>query len=177
MSISRKFGRVALNLGSIPSRFVSAMKMKRVLIGALLVIAVLGVGGSVYYFQQYTALKSNPNAEARKQSDALVAALGRHIELPQDEVPSVVTIVDKTKLSGQAFFKAAENGDILFAYINTKEAILYRPSTDKIIQVAAINVGDAAPEAASEPVGEEAMVAEDASLGEDSSDASATGTE
>lgn len=141
MSITRK---LSSSIGSIPLRFAGATKMKQFLIGILVVFAILGATGTAYYFQRYSALKSNPNAEAEKQSAALVAALGEHIELPKDETPSVVTIVDKTKLNDQAFFKMAENGDILFAYINTKEAILYRPSIDKIIQVAAINVGDAA---------------------------------
>lgn len=144
MSITRKFGHFASSIGSIPLRFANATKMKQVFLGILIIIAIVGTVGTTYYFQRYNALKSNPNAEAQKQSAALIVALGEHIELPKDETPSVVTIVDKTKLNDQAFFKMAENGDILFAYINTKEAILYRPSTDKIIQVAAINVGDTA---------------------------------
>ena len=62
------------------------------------------------------------------------------MELPQDEVPTVATISDKEKLAGQTFFARAENGDILFAYTTAMEAILYRPSTNKIINVAPISI-------------------------------------
>ncbi len=117
-----------------------SLDIKQVLLGLLVAVAVLGVGGSMYFYQKYSALRANPNIEAQKQSAALIAALGKHILLPTDEEPSVVTISDKTKLADQPFFKMAENGDVLFAYVNTKEAILYRPSTDQIIQVASINV-------------------------------------
>ena len=134
---------------AIVSKIFHALSIERALLGLLIVMAVAGTGSSVYFYKRYTALKANPNAEAQKESAALLEALGKHIELPKDETPSVVTIVDKTKLADQAFFKNAENGDVLFAYVTTKEAILYRPSTNKIIQVASINVSaDAATQTA-----------------------------
>jgi len=62
------------------------------------------------------------------------------MELPKEEVPTIATISDKEKLKGQVFFDAAENGDILFAYTTAMKAILYRPSTNKIINVAPITI-------------------------------------
>ena len=141
MSISKNFGRMSAVLSSVRTIIRRILRMRRLLLVLLILVALFGTVGSAYFYQRYSALKSNPNAEAQEKSESLISALGSHMQLPQDEVPSVVTIVDKTKLNDQPFFKMAENGDILFAYINSKQAILYRPSTDRIIQVAAINVG------------------------------------
>ncbi len=140
MSTSRGIGRFFSAIGAAIMKIVDALKIRKFLFWALVIVAIVGSAGSVYFYKQYSALKANPDAQAQKESAALIAALGKHIVLPSDETPSVVTIVDKSKLSDQPFFKSAENGDILFAYINTKEAILYRPSADRIVQVASINV-------------------------------------
>lgn len=139
MDIFRRF-RSKFGTKALLSKYKHSMSVKHVLILILVAATVAGIGGTYYFHQRYITLKTNPNAEAQKQSDTLIAAVGKLIDLPSDEQPSVVTIVDTTKLSDQAFFKKALNGDVLFAYINNKEAILYRPSWNKIIQVAAINV-------------------------------------
>lgn len=82
----------------------------------------------------------NPNLEAQKEAETLVAALGKLMELPVGETPTIATISDREKLNDQIFFKAAENGDKLFAYNTAMIAILYRPSTNKIINVAPISI-------------------------------------
>jgi hypothetical protein len=94
----------------------------------------------VYYYNKYHALKTNANVEAEQETKRLVGVLGKLIELPQGETPTVATISDKEKLKGQSFFDNAENGDILFAYTNAMKAILYRPSINKIINVAPISI-------------------------------------
>jgi hypothetical protein len=62
------------------------------------------------------------------------------MELPVDETPTVANIIDKGKLKDQAFFKKAENGDKLLAYTKNMVAILYRQSSNKIINVAPITI-------------------------------------
>lgn len=104
----------------------------------LIIIAIAGIATSFYYYKQYRALKTNPNLEAQKEVQSLVAAVGKLMELPADESPTVATIADKEKLKEQAFFLKAENGDKLLAYTKAMVAILYRPSANKIINVAPI---------------------------------------
>lgn len=106
----------------------------------LAILAVGGLYGSWHFYSKYQEIKTNPNLEAQKETDALVSALGKLMELPQDETPTIATISDKKKLSSQPFFKTAENGDKLFAYNTAMIAILYRPSTNKIINVAPITI-------------------------------------
>lgn len=106
----------------------------------IILVAILGSYGSFHYYNKYQSLKVNPNAEADQQTAKLLSALGNLMELPKGETPTVATISDKDKLAGQAFFSNALNGDILFAYTTSMKAILYRPSTNKIINVAPISI-------------------------------------
>lgn len=115
-------------------------KLKNFSIFILFIVAVFGSYGSLHFYNKYKTLKTNPNVEDQKETVKLVGILSKLMELPKDEMPTVAKISDKEKLKGQAFFDKAENGDILFAYTNSMKAILYRPSTDRIINVAPITI-------------------------------------
>jgi hypothetical protein len=113
---------------------------KRLLVMVLGVCVLLGAGGTYYFYAKYNAIRTNPNIEAQKEIAALVAAVGKLIELPQGEEPTVATVSDKEALKDQPFFKLTENGDKLLAYNVAMVAILYRPSINKIINVAPITL-------------------------------------
>lgn len=115
-------------------------KVKKIVTFIIIFLAIFGTYGSVHFYNKYKALKTDPTIEAQKETARLVGILGKLIELPKDETPTVATISDKDKLKGQSFFVSAENGDILFAYTNSMKAILYRPSINKIINVAPISI-------------------------------------
>lgn len=118
-------------------------KLKKIFFVIILILAIGGSVTSVYYFKQYRGLKANPNLEAQKETESLVSALGKLMELPSDETPTVATISDKEKLKEQTFFAKAENGDKLLAYTKSMQAILYRPSTNRIINVAPLIIDQA----------------------------------
>ncbi len=71
-----------------------------------------------------------------KQVKELVQTVGKHIVLPT-ETPTIVQIsnVDQLKVD-QPFFRSAQNGDQLLVY--PSRVILYRPSTDQIVDIAQI---------------------------------------
>lgn len=113
---------------------------KKLLIAFLFLVAFVGIGGSVYFYNKYKSLKVDANIEAKKETERLTSLLGKLIELPSGETPTIATISDKEKLKDQSFFNQAQNGDILFAYETSMKAILYRPSSNKIINVAPISI-------------------------------------
>lgn len=73
---------------------------------------------------------------SEKQVKELVQTVGKHIVLP-GETPTIVQIsnVDQLKVD-QPFFRSALNGDQLLVY--PSRVILYRPSTDQIVDIAQI---------------------------------------
>lgn len=114
---------------------------------AAVVLAALAVGGMKGY-NNYTKLKkenarlSNPQEAAKAETDRLKAEVAKIIELPADESPTIATVVDAEKLKSQAFFAKAQNDDRVLMFPKAKKAVLYRPSTKKVIEVAPINIGN-----------------------------------
>jgi hypothetical protein len=119
------------------------------LLTALIVLALI-VGLAVYANKYNQAKKdvkrlSNPQEVAKQQSRELIAKVSRLTEVPSNETPTIATVSDASKLKSQAFFTNAQNGDKVLIYTQAKRAILYRPSTDKIINIAPINIGSSTP--------------------------------
>jgi hypothetical protein len=112
---------------------LSGKKTPRILLG---IIFLLLIGISIYYYHQYQKLKADPNAVAQEEINRAVAEVGKIMKLPPNETPTLATVSDAGKLQGQEFFQNAQNGDKILIYTNAKEAILYRPSANMIINVA-----------------------------------------
>lgn len=85
-----------------------------------------------------TLLESSSTTD---ESTQLMEEVGKIIILP-DEKPSIITVLDKEALSDQDFFKNAENGDKVLVFTENKKAILYRPSTKVIIEVAPLFIDE-----------------------------------
>lgn len=124
------------------------------LIPLFVILAILLLGGIAaagYFYTQYTKAKSelqtikadpsNLQKAAEGEAKKLIVDIGKLIELPQDEEPTVATVTDVEKLREQEFFKNAKNGDKVLIYTNSKKAILYDPKANKVINVAPINIG------------------------------------
>ncbi len=119
-----------------------------VLIGALTLFLVLtaAVGGYLFYNYQssqreISKLKENPQTVARQETDEVTAKVGALMDLPKNEQPTLATVTDINKLKNQQFFAEAQNGDKVLIYAQSSKAILYRPQTNKIIEVASVNLG------------------------------------
>lgn len=124
----------------------------RIILGSFVVVGVLVIAG--FFFVQSThkslfpTLTPAKNAVFTSDDQTLVEKVGRHIDLPQNEKPNIATVTDKTKLDTQPFFVNAQNGDKLLLYTQAAKAILYRPSTDKIIAAGPYTVHQPTPQVA-----------------------------
>ena len=122
---------------------------RRLLVIVLVVVVLVAVLGAIFYFvKQAQDLKkenerlSNPTEVARQEQADLITKVGALAELPEGETPTVATVSDINKLKDQEFFANAENGDRILIYTEAKKAYLYRPSTNKLINVAPVSLGE-----------------------------------
>lgn len=112
-------------------------------------VVLIGMAGGgayfgYYFYQKYQEVKKNPDIITKEETNWLVDKVGRLMTLPGDEVPTIATVIDKEKLKDQSFFANAQNGDKVLVYVKAKKAILYRPNTDKIVEVGPVNTDQTA---------------------------------
>jgi len=127
---------------------VRMLKSRSLVYGVLALITIASLAGAIYFYFQYQqtqlALK-NPTLAAQQQASATITSVGQLMDLPKNEQPTIATVSDITKLKDQPFFANAQNGDKVLIYTKAKQAILYRPLTNKIIAVAPVNLGNTTP--------------------------------
>ena len=100
---------------------------------ALLVIAATAIAViSVVFYKQQVNGELNAEESVRR-----VATL---MELPANEKPSVATVLDVAKLQDQPLFRNAREGDKVLVYTKSQKAILYRPSTNKIVEATTVRL-------------------------------------
>ena len=125
------------------------MKKKFIVIGILLIL-FLAAPPIYYFYNQYQKMyaeyqktqailgKSSEDLTEKELNSEVINRVSKLIELPE-EVPTIASVTDKTKLQ-DAFFARAQNGDKVLIFQNSKKAIIYRESANKIIEVGSINV-------------------------------------
>ena len=117
------------------------------LIPYFLIAAVLvAVGFAGYFWYEASALKKNPQRAAQEETKKLLANVSELIILPEGENPTIATVTDPEKLKDQPFFANAQTGDKVLIYTNSRKAILYSPTQNKIVEVAPINIGNPTPQ-------------------------------
>lgn len=122
-----------------------AITPKHKIIVTVAVLVALASAPSIYFFRQYQKAQlrlNNPTEAAKQDANDTIVAVGRLMLLPTGEEPTVMQVTDVSKLKDQPFFANAQNGDKVLIYTQAKKAILYRSETNKIIDVAPINIGN-----------------------------------
>lgn len=147
--------RVAVPKEAPPSRKRRTISFKnkkiQIALGALCLLALVGTV-SYYYYLHKNPLPQDPTIIYAKKVKAMTDQVSKYTALPTDEEPVIATISDKKVLPNEQFFKNAEDGDKILLYKKHKEAILFRPSTEKVITIAALDFRDVTPTPAlSEP--------------------------
>lgn len=117
---------------------------------AVVIVAAIVVLGALFLFirsqqqlgevkKDLESVQNDPAAKTRQANDELISQVGKLIILPENEQPTIATVSDLSKLAGQPFFAKAEVGDKVLIYQQAKKAILFRPSTNQIIELAPLN--------------------------------------
>jgi hypothetical protein len=138
------------------SRTTGSKRMMN-LLGLLLFLAVAGTGAYfvIDFSSVATLLPQAPTkagsasvpsgdsdvaeiAAIEQEVSDVIAAIGKHILLPEGEEPTVATVSDPEKLKDQQFFKHAQSGDKVLIYTKAKMAYLYDPRRDILLEVAPI---------------------------------------
>lgn len=105
----------------------------------LSLLAVLSISIASILFWKYQKTVRELITLRGDAAQAEVAQLTKEVQeimyLP-DETPSIATVTDKDLLSTEVFFQKAENGDKVLLFTTNQKAVLYRPSTKKVVEVA-----------------------------------------
>lgn len=104
------------------------------------ILAAVVLAGYFIYRGMTTSPQANPQ-NPQQEVQMLVSEVGKLIELPKGEDPTIATVTDVEKLRTQPFFLNAQNGDKVLIYQNARKAIIYSPSLKKVIEVAPLNIG------------------------------------
>ena len=109
------------------------------LVVGLVIIASLAFAG--YFYYKLHKIERNTNGEAAKQeAQDLLGKVAKIYLIPTGEDPTIATVSDPLALKNQAFFADSQKGDKVLIFTKAGRAVLYRPSIDKIIETAPINI-------------------------------------
>lgn len=123
------------------NKLFNKLPLKKLGFAAVLALAIVGVGSSYYFYDKYNKAQVLGTQNQLEEVRSIVEKVSELMELPSED-PTAATVSDVEKLRDQPFFARALNGDKVLIYQGAKKAILYRPSTHKIIDVAPVNLGE-----------------------------------
>lgn len=107
-------------------------------------ILILAIAAAVVFGLKYKDVQdrlNNPTAAVQAETAGVVKKVGKLYLLPQDETPTLFKVTDVSKRT-EAFFKDAQNGDQGLIYTKAKLVILYRPSINKVVNAAPLNLSE-----------------------------------
>lgn len=118
---------------------------KIIIVALVLVVAVcLLVLGLIW--KRLDSVQSKIPVDPEVELAAVVASVSRHIILPQDEKPQLVTLgeTELAAVAGQSFFANALPGDKLLMYESNSKAVIWRQAIDRIIEASLLNLASGA---------------------------------
>lgn len=114
-------------------------KTTKIIVGVVVIIAIAAIAFALNQNKKLQDVKNSTQEVATTEVEKIISDVSKHIVLPANETPSAAVVSDLSKLKGQPFFERAELGDVVLVYANVRRVVLWRPSTQKIVEVSAIN--------------------------------------
>lgn len=122
----------------------------KIIVALLLVVSLAANGWLFWQYQEnqdeiaqanetIELFKSDPESAQRLTTQEYIDKVGRIYDLP-DEAPELAIVRDKDELDDNEFFARAENGDVLLIYPEAELVILYRPSTDRLVNTSNLTI-------------------------------------
>ncbi len=106
----------------------------------IILVCVVLLLGITFELGRLSVYRVHPEIASNEQAQAILDRVGKLIQLPTNEIPTMATIQDATSAKqGQPFLAKAQHGDVLIVYSNAAEAILYRPSTNLLVNVGPVS--------------------------------------
>ena len=101
----------------------------------IITVMVLLIGAAMGW--QISVNRASP---ASKELAGVKANIGKLMLLPKDEEPTLAIVQDKSLLKDKFLLANAQNGDQVLVYTTKGQAIIYRPSINKIVAVSSITI-------------------------------------
>lgn len=106
-----------------------------ILFSLLSIVTIVSLGVAIYSYTQVRSVKKSAGDGASTDDKKMLETISSAMVLP-GEAPTIITVTDREKLQDQEFFKKAQNGDKVVIYEGIRRIFLFRPSLNKIIDVA-----------------------------------------
>ena len=110
--------------------------VRRLTLGLTLLVVLLLV--SMFFLLKQLEIYRAPALSAEDKVKQIVEKVSYVAVLPSNEVPTVATVSDPSKLTNQPFFVNAKAGDEVLIYPVAKRAVLWRPSDNKVVEISAL---------------------------------------
>ncbi len=112
------------------------------LIFLLAIVLLFLLGFYIKNKNELARFENSSTSSSKLEAEDIINRVGKLLILPENETPTLATVNDPSKLRDQAFFANAKAGDIVLIYTKAEKAILYRPSENKIVEIAPFNISD-----------------------------------
>lgn len=95
-------------------------------------------GSSVYFYRNSKAVGDDASVMHAEIIDKISSVL----VLP-DEAPTVITVVDRQRLSNQQLAQRVHNGDVVFIFSDANKLVIYRPDIEKVVDILSVQAPSA----------------------------------
>lgn len=99
------------------------------LVAITLVIMYVLIMGAIYKNQMASKKKAQ-----QKEEQQTVDKISKLLRLP-NETPIFTTVYNEKDFENNNLFRVVKKGDKILLFINAKQAVIYRPSTNQVIEV------------------------------------------